>query len=205
MTPPGAPPPLACRTEPERWFDRDDRTHALRKCLQYPVRGWCADQALKSRASWGMWAGIWIDGRVTTVSEQLASIAADPPLVLVPSSASPPPADGKPPSGGAAVESIVARSAGHCEIMGPGCRLGYEQLACRLPGVAPGASPSAGYAACRPCAAAVDRMESEMASSLGYLVDSLRAAVTAPFFWRQSRWIHLCQYGSIRAALWIAA
>ena len=48
---------LPCQQDPDRWFDRADRTHALAACLACPVRSWCARQALRDRASWGMWAG----------------------------------------------------------------------------------------------------------------------------------------------------
>jgi hypothetical protein len=196
------PAALACRRDPDRWFDRADRTHALRHCLQCPARGWCAAQALTTRAPWGMWAGVWIDGRFEEAAGHLASVAADPPAPLVAAPWSPTPpsvAAGVPSRGSAAAELIAARSAGHCEIMTPDCRFGYDLLASRIPGVAPTGSAAVGYAVCRSCATVLDRREPDWVRDMGYVVESAVAVEAVPFFWRHSRWMRLCADGRLRA------
>ena len=77
--PPTAPPP--CSTQPERWFHRAHRAHALVTCVQCPVRRWCAQEALLTKATWGLWAGIWIDGRLSEVAHYLDAIATDTPAI----------------------------------------------------------------------------------------------------------------------------
>src|ERR1700712_5672769 len=121
--------PLPCSAEPERWFDRAHRTHALSTCLECPVRRWCAQEALRARAPWGMWAGIWIDGTFGVVPDLLQPIAADATISR--------PNSGKPSVAtqsevkrlplrrlrtapavrpGSVNTAVVARSSGQCEI-----------------------------------------------------------------------------------------
>jgi hypothetical protein len=196
-----APQPMAepaCRREPERWFDRADRTHALAACLACPVRSWCAREAVSSKASWGMWAGIWIDDNLADVAHYLWAIAQDTPPTT------PPPAPAihrfeapqrcvviPPPAKHSVGATITARSSGHCEIMAPGCRLGLESVASRIRSCHQPPDAAAGYAACGSCQAAVTSMEPRLQRRLGYSVDSPASAATIPFYWRQSHWMRL--------------
>jgi hypothetical protein len=194
---------LACRLEPDRWFDHADRTHALAACLACPARAWCAREALSAKASWGMWAGIWIDGNLADAAHYLRVIAEDRP-----SATAPPPATvhriepprqpvviARPANHGVAAV-ITARSSGHCEILAPGCRLSLDTIACRLDSSDEPADAAAGYAVCRNCRAAVTRMEPQLRRRLGYTVDSPAATATVPFYWRQSHWMRLDPAGA---------
>jgi Transcription factor WhiB len=206
ISPATAPHPtnqLPCQGDPDRWFDRKNRTHALAGCLACPVRSWCARQAVADRASWGMWAGIWIDGDLADVAHYLHAIAEAAP------SRTPPPATNTrieaprrppviaPPAKHTVAAVITARSSGHCEIMTPDCLLGLEAIASRLRGRCWQELPdaAAGYAVCRPCRAVVARMEPQLSYRLGYLVDNPANAATVPFYWRQSRWLRLDSAG----------
>jgi hypothetical protein len=194
---------LPCQRDPDRWFDRTDLTHALAGCLACPARSWCARRALGDHASWGMWAGIWIDRNLADVAHYLQAIAQSAPT-------SPPPATGtcrieaarRPPGicsptkpNVAAV--ITARSSGHCEIMALDCRLRVETIASRIPGRSWRELPhaAAGYAVCRRCLAEVIRMEPRLSDQLGYIVDNPANAATVAFYWRQSRWMRLDSAG----------
>lgn len=207
---------LPCQQDPDRWFDRADRTHALAGCLACPARSWCARQALGDDASWGMWAGIWIDGNLADIAPYLQAIAETAPPTPPPPTAPPSPTNThrieaprrppviRPPAKHAVAAVITARSSGHCEIMAPDCRLGLEAIVSRVRGRCwqelP--DPAAGYAVCRACQAAVARMEPRLCHELGYIVDSLATAATVPFYWRQNRWMRLDSAGgAARCAL----
>jgi hypothetical protein len=195
---------LPCQGDPDRWFDRTNRTHALVGCLACPARSWCARQALADRASWGMWAGIWIDGNLADVAHYLHAVAqAAPPRTpppatnthriegACPSPVIPPPAKHTVAGGG------TARASGHCEIMTPDCQLGLETIASRLRSRSWQELPNAavGYAVCRPCGAAVARMEPRLSDQLGYTIDAPASAAAAPFYWRQTHWMQLDSAG----------
>jgi hypothetical protein len=195
---------LPCQRDPDRWFDRTDRTHALAGCLACPARSWCAREALATQASWGMWAGIWIDGNLADVEPYLRAIAETKPATT------PPPATNihriepprrspviRPPAKHTVAAMITARSSGHCEIMAPGCGLGLEAIASRIPRRSWQELPDAavGYAVCRSCKAAVTRMEAQLSEQLGYVIDNPAGAATVPFYWRQSRWMRLDSTG----------
>ena len=77
---------LACQRDPDRWFNPHDRTRALERCLHCPARARCAAEALRVKARFGMWAGIWIDNNLAQMATYLTMIAA-------PTVASPQPAD----------------------------------------------------------------------------------------------------------------
>ena len=189
---------LACRLDPDRWFDRADRTHALAACLACPARSWCAQEALSAKASWGMWAGIWIDGNLTDAARYLRAIAEDRPSATPPPPAtihriSPPrqPVVIPRPANHSVAAVITARSSGHCEILAPGCRLDLDTIACRIDRCREPADAAGGYAVCRNCRAAVTGMEPGLRRRLGYTVDSLAATTSVPFYWRQSHWMRL--------------
>ena len=74
-TAPQSPPP--CAAEPQLWFDKS-HTHALGKCLGCPMRRWCAGEAIRVKASFGMWAGVFIDDNLPQVVPLLRAIAHIP-------------------------------------------------------------------------------------------------------------------------------
>lgn len=219
QSPATTPPP--CRRYPDRWFDRANRTDALATCLACPVRSWCAQHALQQRASWGMWAGIWIDGRLDDVAHYLHAIAAGTPArhPRRANAATPPPPRAQatrrptpthttarsappPPRTPADRPSLRAvlmiRSSGHCEIMAPGCRYTSDKIASRLAGgTAEDADASVVYIICRVCAATLSQLDRQIAVRLGYLVGSPGRAAAVPFYWRQSRWVQLAPAGGL--------
>jgi len=210
MTPPPSPAIVAqpaalpCQREPDRWFDRASRTHALSGCLSCPVRPRCAREALTARARWGMWAGIWIDGNLTDVAHYLRAIAENKPKATPPPAPNALPAYRIPPLRGAvqlvapagqhsAAAAITARSSGHCEIMAPNCSLRLDSVASRIHNraITPRSDQASGYAVCWQCHSSVARMDSQLARKLGYRVDSESEAVRVPFYWRQTHWVLL--------------
>jgi hypothetical protein len=215
---PTTPPP--CRTDPDRWFDRTSRTHALASCLQCPARRWCAQEALRTRASWGMWAGIWIDGRPAEVAPYLDAIATDAPAAPkgpVPtvetsprrperhSERRPLPRTGLARAGlpRSIAAAVLARSSGHCEVMAPQCRLAADTQVSRIAGVAAGDAASAAvvYAACTSCAGATSSAFGLVsARKHGYVVDSPAQAPDVPFYWRGARWVLLGRLGQLHDA-----
>src|SRR3954463_4403527 len=144
MPPTRAPPP--CSAEPKRWFDRAHRAHALAARLRCPARRWCAHEALLAEASWGMWAGIWIDGRLSEVAHYLDAIAKDTQatptasatiLEKSPSARTrtrrPLPRTGQLRAGQrlSVRAAVLARSSGQCEVMAAECRLAADTHASR--------------------------------------------------------------------------
>ena len=220
--------PLACQDEPDRWFNRSQRTEALTHCLQCPARRWCAQQALDHRASWGMWAGIWIDGRLDDVAHYLRAIAAEASAPADPAPAHPdntapaPPARPNRPAAlasyaattrhtaagtdesrrQAVMEVIMARSSGHCEVMTPQCRYTLDTLASRIPDRSgwDAADASAAYAVCRQCQQVLAATDARLARRLGFLVDPPRRPGFVPIYWRQARWVYLDDGPTILAA-----
>ena len=216
---------LPCQRDPERWFDRANRTDALANCLACPVRSWCAQSALAQEASWGMWAGIWIAGRLDDVAHYLRAIAATPdarPHRTQPAAATvpapPPPQDatrrpipgptGPAPAAGpeptaadrlSVRAALMTRSSGHCEIMAPGCRYTSDKIVSRVPGLAVGDADDASvvYVICNPCEATLSHLDRQIAHRLGYLVSQGRAAA-ARFYSRQWRWVQLEATGRLR-------
>ncbi|MDT5047970.1 MAG: hypothetical protein QOG75_3858 [Mycobacterium sp.] len=212
MTTVTSPARLACQDDPERWFDKHHRTYALARCIACPGRRWCAQQALDG-ASYGMWAGIWIDGNLTSVAHYLQAIAQGPPVTTssdpqptstTPAStaATPPPVAATPaetpsPSPDTASRAImaviIARSSGHCEAMTPVCRYTLDTIASRIPGESgwDATDASRAYAVCRPCHWALSITEERLLRRLGYLVDPPCRPGFTPLYWRQSRWVYL--------------
>ena len=219
-TPNAAPPP--CSAEPERWFDRAHRAHALAACLQCPARRWCAREALLAEASWGMWAGIWIDGRLSQVAHYLDAIATDTPAIpTAPATtlqASPaawtrahrPPFRTGPLRAGRHLSvraAVLARSSGQCEVMAAQCRLAADIQASRIPGAVASDATSAAmvYATCTRCADALHAtIDPTSARRLGYRVDSPAHAPNVPFYWRQCRWVLLGRAGELLDATTVA-
>ena len=203
--PPRATLRLACQLDPERWFNRANRTQALAACLNCPIRRWCAGQALRQRASWGMWAGIWIDGRPDDAAPYLRAIAArsprrDPPLIPR-SDRTAAPTLSVATTDHWARAMVTARCSGHCEVMAPGCRYSADNMLSRVRGlpVQHAQVPALIYAICGRCQDILAHIDGPIARRLGYLLDNPSQAAAAPFYWRQSRWHLLDEVGGLRA------
>jgi Transcription factor WhiB len=200
--------PLACMVDPDRWFDRRGRTASLEACLRCPARRECAREALRAKATWGMWAGIWIDGTDEPTTRHLRAIAADwPPRPRsgerVPSPAATPrqpaPLPRRRPIVRRSVAVVVdARSSGHCEVMAKGCMLTPDRQLSRIGGRAVRDATCAAevYCSCRSCADAIDSSTALM-RRCGYLVESVDAAPTTLFHWRSARWVLLGTGGEL--------
>ena len=199
---------LACQSDPERWFNPHHRTYALHACLHCPARSWCAQQALTHRASWGMWAGIWIDENPEQVAHYLQAIAAGPlPPAGSADPAQPNGAGAEPPArpGPRADDhawvraAVTARSSGHCEVMAPRCRYSCDAIASRVEGLRTRDADTASllYISCGACQVTLDRLAHPIARRLGYRIPGQPAA-NIPFYWRQSRWVLLDSIGRLR-------
>lgn len=204
--------PLACHLDPEQWFDRAARTASLAACLGCPFRRWCARRAMQYRPTWGMWAGVWIDGRFSPAAHYLEAIAAGTPLPHAAAAATPPicPPARTPaanPTGVMCTDArrvapkalVLARSSGHCEIMSTGCTLSAATVASRVPGPTD-ADASVLFAVCEYCASTVLSLDSVMARRLGYRLEDTRSAISTPFFWRQTHRLFLSADGSLHSA-----
>jgi hypothetical protein len=204
------PAPIGCQRDPERWFDRRRRRDALAGCLVCPARRWCAREALSCRASWGMWAGVWIDGRHSDVAPYLTAIAIDdaalrdwrPPAAPGTTGQHPlPSAPLRRPSAvlpsRSAPAALLARSCGHCEVFTKSCRYSFDRVVNRCPTGPPGENPSPAqlFAACGACAEIVARLQPQLATRAGYLVAAGRDSASVPFHWRGSRWVLLDRDG----------
>lgn len=198
-------PPLPCREDPERWFDPDQRVAALRGCLACPVRTWCARQAVKERASWGMWAGIWIDGIHQKVRPYLLSVATSPPLQATTGHTRPVVTS----AGKACTRQprlsaralVQARSSDHCEVMLDGCRYSGDRICSRF-AQAPTSHPASAaelFVCCNSCGVRLDTPGRIAVVELGYRFGSSDdVAAATPFFWRQSKWLLLSLDGRLQ-------
>jgi hypothetical protein len=208
MTAPAVTAPLACTVDPDRWFTRSDRTHARAACLRCPARRSCAREALRANATWGMWAGIWIDGTGEPATRFLRAIAADwPPrprsveraALSAPIPHDPAPLPRRPPITGRPVATVVAaRASGHCEVMAEGCQLTADRQVSRIVGRAAHDATSAAevFCACGTCADAATSSTGLM-RRCGYVVESASAAARIPFYWRGARWMLLGTGGEL--------
>lgn len=207
----GSAPRLACQDDPERWFDKQNRAYALERCLGCPIRPLCAQEALAAQASYGMWAGIWINSNLTDVAHHLRAIAHAPPRtepapvtesITLPATrppgtttpaglAAPTPATA--PTVRAVLAVILARSSGHCEVMTPVCRYTHDTVGSRIPGRSgwDATDPADVYAVCRPCQRALSSTEDRLLRQLGYIVDPPSKPTFTPLYWRQARWVYL--------------
>jgi hypothetical protein len=208
MTAPAGTTPLPCTVDPDRWFTRRDRTHALAACLRCPARRGCAREALRANATWGTWAGIWIDGELKPVARYLRAIAADwPPrprsvehvALPVPVPPDPAPLPRRRPIGRRSVAVVVAaRAYGHCEVMALGCKLTADRQLSRIADrtVRDATSAAEVYCACRSCADAISSSPGLM-RHCGYVVESASTAARIPFHWRGARWVLLATGGEL--------
>jgi hypothetical protein len=210
----GAPPlprsVPACQRDPDRWFDPHDRVQALAGCLGCPVRSWCAREALSCNASWGMWAGVWIDENHDAAAPFLRAIEngdpaeADRRRPVTGAATAPPsprPAPLCRPAPSAPMRSVsaalLARSSGHCEVCAAGCRYGFDRAVSRRPAGASNESPSPAevFAACQQCADTVAGLQPRLAAGSGYAVPPDRDPAAVPFHWRGARWVLLGRDG----------
>jgi Transcription factor WhiB len=197
-TSPQSPPP--CAAEPQLWFDKS-HTHALGECLGCPMRRWCAGEAIRVKASFGMWAGVFIDDNLPQVVPLLRAIAHAPAVgeAEVPHLTPPSPAPtataiaDRPRRMPAVLAAVSARSSGNCEIMTNYCRLTFDTLGSRVPGRDPWSLQRASdvYAVCRPCAVALDAAEPQFVERQGIVVRAPYEPAYTRFFWRQARWVYL--------------
>jgi hypothetical protein len=191
---------LPCRSDPDRRFDRADRAPALLGCLSCPVRRDCAATALRARADWGIWAGIWIDGDHAVTAEHLRAIAAGasaaptrrctpPPRPAIPRRRLPGVAAARSRS---MLAAVTARSCGYCEVMADGCRYTARTLISRVLGIdGHRGSPAAAFYACAGCADVIADADPGVLRRDGYLVDGADQVDRIPFRWRRSRWVLL--------------
>jgi hypothetical protein len=211
--------PLPCTRDPDRWFDRRDHTYAFRACVACPARRWCAERALAQRPSWGMWAGVWIDGDLDRVTAHLSVIASTP---------RPAPSEVGPPSDALSTRAacddsatswdgtaagrirrrpsvramLLARSSGHCEVMVAECRLAADLTLSRIDGGVMEApeSPRLAYLSCRQCADVVAALGGSTSRYLGYAGLPRGDAAAHPFLWRQAHWVWFDAVGGMHAA-----
>jgi hypothetical protein len=209
-TPPPRSNVLPCQRDPERWFERRRHSDALAGCLSCPARRWCAREALECRASWGLWAGVWIDGRhddavphlraiATGVLQQAAALVTAAPNEQRPAADQVPTPLRRPAASGGRASvraTVLARSSGYCEVLAEDCRLSFDRLVSRRASEM-SESPAAPdlFAACHRCADMVAALDPNLSNRFGYLVDGHRDSAQVPFYWRQSRWVLLDRDG----------
>jgi hypothetical protein len=88
--------------------------------------------------------------------------------------------------------AVLARSAGHCEVLAEGCRYTHDRLVSRLSVEETETSTPPGlFAACSACAVMVAALEPKLAARFGYVIDAHRDPAYVPFYWRRSRWVLL--------------
>ena len=207
-----------CLQHPGDWLDPKRRTFTRQQCLGCPSLVRCSRSALRHEPSYGMWAGVWIDGDFPS-KKHLLGLPAQPPADTKPVDHQPvtpsvTPAARYGPRPGRRVRvgkllittpvpliaaQITARASGHCEIMAPACR--YQQAAIfsrrRRAHPRPLASPADAIAACRNCIELIEHTDIPTALDLGYLVDPRSTTSTTAMLWRQHRWVFLDTHGRV--------
>ncbi|MGV7724248.1 WhiB family transcriptional regulator [Mycobacterium kansasii] len=217
------PPSTLCLQRPGDWSSPQGRTLARHQCLNCPTLRSCAEAALRHRPSYGMWAGVWINGDFADKQRQLeltaTAITPTKPPKPHPISTPPPPAPpphatqraprpgrvGKlcttvPPAPVAAL--IAARASGHCEIMAPACTYQQSAIFSRRRGGARTTltSPADAICACRNCIDLIEHTDTPTALDLGYIVDRRRRTSTTAMLWRQRHWVYLDTQGRLQPA-----
>lgn len=210
--------PTPCREHPGDWMDPTRRALTRHQCLSCPSLRGCAAAARQSRPSYGMWAGVWIDGDFTRKQHLLGRPGCGPaprptgpqPDPLPPRPPAPAVARGRrrrvgtlltAPPAPAVAALITARASGHCEIMAPACT--YQQSAIFTRRRSAGgalASPADALAACRNCIELIEHTDLPTAFDLGYLVDRRTTTSSAAVLWRQQRWVYLDTRGHLHPA-----
>lgn len=219
------PPSTPCLQHPGDWVDPKRRALTRRQCLSCPSRGGCAAAALRNRASYGMWAGVWIDGdfaekhhllKLTHAGTSPSAIAesaapqSNPPHLAPPAPARTPQRTRRSRVGKLRTDSpvpavaalITARCSGHCEIMAPACT--YQQSAIfsrrRRAARTTLSSPADAVAACHNCIDLIEHTDTPTALDLGYIVDPRSCTSTTAMLWRQHRWTYLDAQGRLHPA-----
>lgn len=216
-THPSSPP---CTHHPGDWINPRQRALTRRQCLTCPLLADCAASARRNRPSYGMWAGVWIDGdfaakqHLLALPQPAAGTTADPHHHRRPTP--PPPTDRKPrrqsirrvgplctiAPAPAVAALITARASGHCEIMASACTYQQAAIFSRRRSATPAmlSSPADAIAACRNCIELIEYTDLPTALDLGYLVNARRTTSTAAMLWRQQRWVYLDTRGRLHAA-----
>ncbi|KAA1244169.1 hypothetical protein F0Q45_25100 [Mycobacterium simiae] len=204
------PPPTPCLSHPGDWVDPARKAFTRRQCLSCPSLGGCAEDALRQRPSYGMWAGVWVNGDFAAKRPLLIgrrSQGSRPPKSPDPQP-DPPPSPPIAPAVGTLVTAppapvvaalITARASANCEIMAPACT--YRQSAIftrrRRPPRTALASPADALAACANCIELIEHTDLPTARDLGYLVDPRTTTSSVPVLWRQHRWVYLDTRGRL--------
>jgi hypothetical protein len=161
-----------------------------------------------------MWAGIWIGDHPEAVAHHLQAVVADDPTpkprirenrtatteVMDRQAPLPHRVPIRPVPPGSVAATVLARSSGHCEVVADGCRFTADLQLSRINGSTAGEATSATtvYVACRPCAQILEGVDGrEAARHLGFLVDDPIDAVSAPLYWRGTRWVLLGRAGEL--------
>jgi hypothetical protein len=216
-----------CLRHPGDWFDPQRRTLSAHQCLSCPSLTSCAGAALRNRPTYGMWAGVWIDGDFAD-KQRLLTLTASGPSPSPVSEPLAPQADSpvqtpapRPPTqrrrhrhrqrvgtlaAAAAMPAvaalIAARSTAHCEVMAPGCT--YQQhtiFSRRRRGTRTSlCSPADAIAACHNCVDLIEHTDLPTALDLGYVVDARSCTSTVAMLWRHHRWSYLDTRGQLRPA-----
>lgn len=208
---------IPCLQHPADWFDPQRRAFTRHECLNCPNLLACRRSALEHQPSYGMWAGVWIDGDFAE-KKHLLGLPAYP----VPNAKT---ADHQPftPPGApggthrrpgrrtrvrkllttsprpAIAAQITARASGHCEIMAPACTYSQTTIFSRRRRAHPRplASPADAIASCHNCIELIEHTDIPTALDLGYLVDPRATTSTTAMLWRQHRWVFLDTRGRI--------
>jgi hypothetical protein len=209
-----------CSRQPAAWFDPRRRAITGQQCLRCPARAQCAQSALTHQPSYGMWAGVWIDGDFSARQPLLSAMAAarrDPNPAAVQgvraptarTTARPPRRRTRvgtllttPPPAAIAAQ-ITARASGHCEIMAPACTYQQAVIFARrraAHAVRQLGSAADGIAACGNCVDLIEHTDVPTILDLGYLVDPRTPTSITAMLWRQDRWVFLDTRGRIQAA-----
>lgn len=197
-----------CAADPDRWLDRRRRTEALVGCLQCPVRRACAREALRTNATQGMWAGVWVDDDRESAMRRLRAVVDDaPPRPVVDRAPRYPeprrrvrlalPCRGPLPRCSVAA-AVDARASGHCEVMAPGCRLSGDRHLSRVPGRHPAEamSPTETFCVCHRCAEMICSTDG-LGRQLGFAGVPAETAEHTPVRWRAARWVLLGHAGEL--------
>lgn len=208
-----------CAENPELWQDRRRQTTAARKCLRCPVLEGCRTAALREEPTYGVWAGIWIDGDFTTKRHLFTAAAtarptsvnssetvvvqhnlnvATLPTIRRPRRVGPLSCGALAP---AATELITARASGHCEIMAPACLYQQHAIYSRHGSTPhPNQSPADGIAVCHNCLELIEATDRATARRLGYLATARLDPARIEVYWRQQHWVLLDHFGQLLAA-----
>lgn len=216
-------PATPCSRGQAEWFDPRRQAFTRAQCLRCPTLAACAQSALRKPPSYGMWAGVWIDGDFGAKKRLLLTAAAacpepsprpDPVRAIAAPSL---PAATRSPSRRTLVGAllttppptpiaalITARASGNCEIMAPACTYQQAVIFTRRRRAASSTrqlrTTADGIAACRNCVDLIEHTDLPTALDLGYLVDARTPASITVMLWRQHRWVYLDTRGHIQDA-----